>query len=429
MEKAFPALQNWRRIFHAEPETGWTEYAATYRITKELEQLNGEVFTGKDAVASEKRMGLPSSTELKAAEERALHVGATSSFMEKLQGGHTGAVIRFHTGRPGPHIAFRVDIDALPVREDSTPSHFPVKEGFASERPDRMHACAHDGHSAIGLALAWYISEHLDELCGTITVLFQPAEEGSRGAAAMVAKGWLDDADYFIGGHIGIQDASVGTIAAGADTFLATTKFNIKFSGKASHAGAKPEEGRNALLAAAAAVQNMHAIPRHSEGQTRINIGTLSAGSGRNVIPDSAYLEGETRGETTELDQWMFSEVKRIVDGAAQMYGVSSSIEVCGCGIAAECDVEFSQIVNRAGDASRFISRVHPSLSIGASEDATQMMKHVQNRGGSATYMLFGTPLAAGHHHPSFDYDETVLKSGLAAFIHTMHIVLEEDKQ
>ena len=174
--------------------------------------------------------------------------------------------------------------------------HRPFKEGFNSLHHNEMHACGHDGHVTVGLAVAKLIADNKDSMAGTIKLVFQPAEEGVRGARAMVAKGIVDDADYMFGGHIGFKATVSGTIVCLTGGLLATTKLDAHFKGMSSHAGAAPEEGRNALLAAAAASVAMHSISRHGQGASRINVGVLQAGTGRNVLPDVALIKMETRG-------------------------------------------------------------------------------------------------------------------------------------
>ncbi len=135
-----------------------------------------------------------------------------------------------------------------------------------------MHACGHDGHTAIGLGLAHTLKQFESGLHGVIKLIFQPAEEGTRGARAMVDAGVVDDVDYFTAVHIG-TGVPAGTVVCGSDNFMATTKFDAHFTGTAAHAGAKPEDGHNALLAAAQATLALHAIAPHSEGASRVNVG------------------------------------------------------------------------------------------------------------------------------------------------------------
>ncbi|TMW70482.1 amidohydrolase [Alteribacter natronophilus] len=409
-------MREWRRDLHRHPETGWTEYRTTWKIHEELKPLSFTLYTGEEALCAESRMGVPGDDELKQAEKLASEAGVPGEFLSRISGGMTGVAAVMDTGRPGPETAMRFDIDALPVEESDQPDHLPVKEQFRSCEDGRMHACAHDGHTAIGLAVAHFLHDHQKELTGKYVLLFQPAEEGSRGAAAMVEKGWLDSTDYFLGGHIGIENLPVGTISAGSDRFLATSKFDITFTGTAAHAGKRPEEGKNALLAAASFIQSSAGVAPHSGGATRLNIGQLKAGSGRNIVPDRAVLSGETRGENDRLNRYMLEETERMSRAAAFMHDVKVEFSTVGNGTTAGCDHDLKTIVTGAAENTAAICEVLDSVSLGASEDVTHMINRVQSCGGKATYMIFGTPLTAGHHHPAFDYDELVLKTGFLAF-------------
>jgi len=272
-----------------------------------------------------------------------------------------------------------------------------------------MHACAHDGHTTIGLGLAHLLMQHRAELNGTIKLIFQPAEEGTRGARAMVAAGALDGVDYFTAIHIG-TGVPAGTVICGSDNFMATTKFDVRFTGVAAHAGGKPEEGRNALLAAAQAAIGLHSIAPHSEGASRVNVGVMQAGSGRNVVPASALLKVETRGESEAINQYVFERAKAVIDGAAAMHGVSTELRLMG---AATSSVPSPAWVNYLREQAAQVAGVEKAIdkvkAPAGSEDATLMMARVQQNGGLASYMVFGTTLSAGHHNEKFDFDETVM--------------------
>ena len=164
-------------------------------------------------------------------------------------------------------IVFRSDMDALPM-EENTDLEFKSTNGC-------MHACGHDAHTSVGLAVAKWLTDHKDELSGTIRLIYQPAEEGARGAAAMAAKGIVDDVDNFIGAHIGSR-AKLGELLIATGGLFASSKIDVSFTGEAAHAGADPEKGRNALLAACDAALLIAAIPRHSAGESRVNVGQLS---------------------------------------------------------------------------------------------------------------------------------------------------------
>ena len=115
---------------------------------------------------------------------------------------------------------------------------------------------------------------------------------------------------------------------------MATTKFDAHFTGTAAHAGAKPEDGHNALLAAAQATLALHAIAPHSEGASRVNVGVMQAGSGRNVVPASALLKVETRGASDiAINQYVFDRAQQAIQGAATMYGVGVETRLMGCSL------------------------------------------------------------------------------------------------
>src|SRR5699024_12202696 len=126
----------------------------------------------------------------------------------------------------------------------------------------------------IGLELATLLMDNKDDLKGKIKLIFQPAEEGTRGARSMVEAGVVDTTDYYIASHIG-TGVPLNHFLGSNNGFLTTTKIDVSFKGVSSHAGGQPEEGKNAMLAAANAVINLNAIPRHSGGATRINVGEL----------------------------------------------------------------------------------------------------------------------------------------------------------
>lgn len=398
-----------RRDLHRHPEVGWTEYHTTYVVGQRLESLGFELAVGKAALDGSARLGVPEPRTLSYNEQRARELGVPEAWLARMKGGYTGLAARFDTGRPGPHVALRFDIDALPVQESEDGEHLPCALKFRSEEEGAMHACGHDGHTAIGIGVATFVRRFAEDMGGRFTLLFQPSEEGCRGAIAMVEWGWLDDVDYFLGGHIGMGLQELGAVAARTTGFLSTTKMSVRFRGRAAHAGKEPQEGRNSLLAAASAALHLHAIPHHGEGETRINVGTLTAGTGYNVIADYSEMQIETRGVTQDLDEYMVAEARCIINASAQMHGVEAEIEIVGRGVGADCDQEWTTIVQEACEGSQTVRRIVREEKIGASEDVTLMIERVQQRGGKATYMLFGSPLSAGHHNPAFDYDEETI--------------------
>lgn len=364
-------------------------------------------------------MGVPDEKTTRAHLERVLAYGCEEAYLtDDMREGFTGVVGVLRCGE-GPTLGLRFDIDALGMQECPDDAHRPTRKGFASVNPGMMHACGHDAHVAIGLGTAKLLAGMKDRLHGTVKLLFQPGEEGARGAKAMVAAGHLDDVDVFIGSHVApTESLDDGDVTPGTYGSLATTKYDVRFTGLAAHAGGFPEKGKNALLAAASAVLALHAIPRHSAGQSRINVGTLRAGTGRNVIPDEAVMGIEVRGETTEINAFMARSAEDVCRGAAAMYGCTVEMKKMG---EAEGQHSDEALLARIGEVVR---RDLPHLRVSSmenaqnwgSEDISVMMNRVQARGGLATYMRVMTPMASAQHTVKFDLDERVLVNSVQVF-------------
>lgn len=403
-------LINWRRDFHQHPELGFLEMRTATKVADELDKLGYDIKIGREVMNPDFTMGKPTQEETAAHYDWAKENGAVLEYLDKVADGYTGIAATLDTGIDGPVVVFRVDMDALPIYESEESSHFPLQEGFRSVN-NEMHACGHDVHTSIGLGLATLLVENKTDLKGTIKILFQPAEEGTRGARSMVEAGVVDDADFFIASHIG-TGVPFNHFLASNNGFLATTKLDVSFKGVSSHAGGQPEEGKNAMLAAANAVINLNAIPRHSGGATRINVGELHAGSGRNVIADSASLKIETRGTTSELNDYMKQYAESIIKGAAQMFQVDYTIETVGEGKSAKGSTELARVLAEAADSENLVTELEENKPSG-SEDATFFINRVQEQGGQASYCIFGTELAAGHHNEKFDVNEDSMISAV----------------
>ncbi|MEG1413159.1 MAG: amidohydrolase [Acidaminococcaceae bacterium] len=403
-----------RRDLHRHPEAAWTEFRTAAMVADELEALGYEVLCGAEVIVEAEMMGVPEAAQLDACYERALNEGANPKWLDKMRGGKTGVVGVMHFTKPGRVVAMRFDMDSNEVDESQAPSHRPVVADFRSLHEGLMHACGHDGHVTVGLATAKMIKEHRSEMCGTVKIIFQPGEEGVRGAKAMVASGIVDDVDYFFSGHIGFMANQDEMLACMTGAFLATTKLDAHFTGVSSHAGAAPEEGRNALLAAAQASISLHSISRHGQGASRINVGVLSAGSGRNVLPDRAVVKLETRGANTAINEFMVTEAKRMLQAAATLYNVEVKIEEVGGAPSCSLDADMGAEIYQLAVASKQYKNVVAQVDFGASEDCSYFMERVQQQGGKAIYMMFGSELKAGHHNACFDFNEACLSKTVA---------------
>ncbi|MFC2030877.1 amidohydrolase [Chloroflexota bacterium] len=398
----------YRRDFHRHAESGWTEFRTASLVARRLADLGFDVRLGQEVLRKEDRMGLPSPNLLEEAWRRASEQGGDPEYLDPIRGGYTGVAGILRRGS-GPTVALRFDMDALGVVETKDPAHRPLQEGFASVNEGVMHACGHDGHTAIGLGVAEVLAELQTDLSGTVKLVFQPAEEGVRGAKAMVGAGVMDGVSLLLSLHL-FSGWDLGEFDPGHGRFLATTKFDARFLGSAAHAGGRPNEGKNAMLAAATAVLNLQAISRHNDGVTRINVGRLQAGTGRNVIPARALLEIETRGATTELNDYVYGRAVEILEGAAAMQGCDLEITAMGSAQSATGDAELARRVEEiAAEMGGFSLR--PLEEGGGSEDLTYMMNWVQEQGGLATAIGLGADLGGwGHHTSEFDFDERALK-------------------
>lgn len=415
-----------RRDFHKYAESAWTEFRTASIVADTLVGLGYEVYAGDEVILEEAMMGVPSPQELARHMERALAQGANPCWVEKMKGGKTGVVGILNFGKPGPTVGLRFDMDANDAVEAESDDHRPWVEQFYSVNKGMMHACGHDGHTAVGLAVAEILAGLKDELSGTVKLIFQPAEEGVRGARAMAVKGVVDDADYLIGMHLGFNTNKTGHLACMIEGFLATTKLDAIFTGVAAHAGAAPEAGRNALLAAAAASLNLHAIARHSQGPSRINVGILQAGTGRNVVPATAVIKLETRGTTSVINEYMYQEAIRIIRAAADMYGVQVELKEMGGAAGAENDPALVEKIQQTATRLCIFNNIIPNCYFGASEDCTYFMERVQQRGGKAAYIMVGADLKAGHHDFRFDFDEKSMTHATALLCSTAVSLLTE---
>lgn len=419
-----------RRDFHRYPETGWLEMRTSAKIAEYLTSLGMEVLTGKDVCKEEARIGVPPQEVLDLHFRKVQEQSASPEFLtEEMGQGYTGVVGILHCGE-GPSVALRFDIDALPMEEAQDLEHRPFCEGFSSQNPGMMHACGHDCHTAIGLETAKILSALKNHLHGTVKFLFQPGEEGTRGAYAMVENGHLDGVNYFAGTHVAPDDKEDdGDITPGTYGSLATCKYNVFFHGQAAHAGGFPEEGKNAVLAAAHAAVGLSGIARHSQGISRVNVGVIRGGSNSNVVADEAMISMEVRGETDEINQYMDRRAKEICQAAAAMEECSCEMKLMG---RAPSQVSSPELIERISNLVRdhlpqYRISSNPNAKNWGSEDIGFMMNRVQEQGGQAVYMRTMTKMSSPQHTVRFDVDEEVLVKGAVTFSAIVCDLLKKD--
>lgn len=403
---------DYRRIIHRYAETGWLEMKTACLVADRLEQLGYDVLAGEEIMNKDDRMGVPSADILNLNYRRVQQEGVNSPYLEKVKDGMT-AVAGILKNGTGPTVAIRFDIDALGLVEDKSYDHFPVQENFDSCHVGMMHACGHDGHTAIGLTTARIMMELKEQWHGTLKLIFQPAEEGVRGAKSICTSSFLDDVDYIFAAHILPRDGDYD-LYFGMDESFATTKLDVTYHGVSTHAAESPQFGKNALLSAANCIINLHSIPRHADGQTRVNVGTIRAGTGRNVVPETAKLEIEVRGVTSELNRYMELYARDIIQGCALMHDTVVEIKEMGKAYALECDEDLMQEIRQLCLNSLSDLKVPEKLlsPLGGSDDFSYMMTYVQAHGGKATYLKLLTKIKASPHNSLFDFDEEVLNKG-----------------
>lgn len=317
----------------------------------------------------------------------------------------TSLVAVLETGRPGPKVGVRADIDGLAMTEDR-----PDLE-FASKVPGRMHGCGHDGHTATVMsALAW-AADHLDELSGTIVAIFQHAEETPPGGAKeMVATGYFDDFDYIFGFHYwatlptGTVDVKDGPASANSDLW------EVRLQGKGAHASL-PELSVDAVLAATTLVQQLLQIPARRIGGLDPAVVTatwLDAGRQQalNVIPPEASVGGVVRTHSDEVREQVIAAFKNICAG----------LEAANPGLTCELDYLVgydmtwnapapTQIVRELA-TKRWPDKVIADPAMLGGEDFAAFSRTVP-----ATYVFVGAGNAekgfdSSHHSPTFGLDE-----------------------
>ncbi len=431
-----PRMTKWRRNIHTYPEAAWLEYRTAAIIISELQKLGYTITLGEAAVCADSRYNPPHEEKYAREKARAILQGAEPSIVHRLGNGLTGLWVDMHfpseqthhlkkTAPQDPIIALRFDMDANELIECNETTHKPQTLEFRSQNNGLMHACGHDGHVAIGIGLAHALHSIRNDLYGTVRLIFQPAEEVGQGAKAMLDAGAMRNVHEVIGLHLGVQAEKSGKIICGTNHFLATTSFEVHIEGAAAHAGYAPQKGRNALLAAANAVQAIHAISRHGEGNTRVNVGQLRVDGAPNVVPAKAWFAGETRGANSDIDAWMIDEVKRISQGAALMYGCTSHFKRTGLCLSGYSDAVLAKEVYAIAQQMPYFTDIVLHEKFMASEDFTWFLGEVQKNGGQGTFIQLGMNRNSDHHTEKFDFDEEVLIHGVELLTRLIHSKLQ----
>ena len=320
----------------------------------------------------------------------------------------TGATGIVRGARPGPDILWRADIDALPLKEETGLA-------FASENPDAMHACAHDGHVAIALAMASALQRAREQLAGTVRFAFQPAEERIGGARRMIDKGVMDDppVDRVFGLHIWAENDTGEVLVAPGPIFAAATHFRIIIRGRGGHAAA-PHQAVDPIVIAAHAIVALQSVVSRSVNPAEtavLTVGRLEGGVRGNIIPDQVMMSGTIRTYEPRVLERMLSRVDEILRGVTAAWGGEFQFDHSTLPAVVN-DRECAELV--AGAASAFLGpgSVGETRATGADD-----MAYFLERAPGAYFMLGGRPASGGrvypHHHAKFDFDERCLSIGI----------------
>lgn len=368
--------------------------------------------------------------------ELAFHETATSAFIEQALRSHgiepaprpaglvSGVIARIDGARPGPHVALRADIDGLPVDERSA---FPEP----SRNAGRMHACGHDLHMASLLGAALALDRLRDRIAGSVTLVFQPAEEIGRGAHAVVDAGVLDDVDAIVGFHNN-PDLPVGTVAVGPGALMAgCIRFRVTFHAEGTHAahpesGTGPMEAVASLMLAAQTVVSRNVSPFHS---AVLSITHIFGGDVWNVIPAEAGFEGTVRVFDDGDLHLMERRFRALAQGTADAFGIGVDVlwESPGADRPGEGGhplVNDAPLAQAVADAVPAYARYDKPIPSMVGEDFA-----VYGRKARLVFALVGSngsPHAPSVHSPEFlGYDGTV-PYGVAYLTSAAFTVLRE---
>jgi amidohydrolase len=357
-----------RRELHRIPETGFKEVKTSAYVAERLKELGLEVQTG---IATHGMVGL------------------------------------LRSGRPGPTLMIRADMDALPIAEETG---LP----FASTHPGCMHACGHDSHMAMALGAASVLNRLQDRIRGNVKFVFQPAEEGPGGAQPMIAAGVLENpaVDYAIGCHLWAERPE-GYIGVRPGPFMAAMdRFDLKIIGKAGH-GAQPHLCVDAIEVGAQVVAALQRIVSRQMDPIEpavVTVGSFHAGTAFNIIPAEAVMSGTTR--TFNEDVWASweSRLERVVKGVCESMGAGYELKYTRGYPPTVNDVQMAEVVRRCAVQVVGEDRVVvPDLSMGGED----MSFFLQRAPGCYYCIGVGREGAAPLHNPKFEFKEDLMLLGV----------------
>jgi amidohydrolase len=376
-----PQLVEWRRILHQYPELGFKEHLTAELITQKLTQW-----------------GIPHQTGV-----------AQTGIVAMVTGNQPMG------NQPGRTLAIRADMDALPIQEEN-------QVPYRSQHDGKMHACGHDGHTAIALGTAYYLSQHPEIFTGTVKFIFQPAEEGPGGAKPMIEAGVLKnpDVDAMIGLHLW-NNLPLGTVGVREGALMAAVElFQCTIQGKGGH-GAMPHQTVDSIVVGAQVVTALQTIMSRNVDPLKagvVTVGEFHAGRAHNVIADTAEMSGTVRYFDPGLDGFLKERIEQIIAGICQSQGASYSLDYWSLYPPVLNDRAIAQLVHSVAETVvETPAGVVPDCQTMGGEDMSFFLQEVPG-----CYFFLGSAnrdrgLAFPHHHPRFDFDETALSMGVEIFV------------
>ena len=312
-------------------------------------------------------------------------------------------------------LAIRADMDALPIQEAND---VPYK----SQHDGVMHACGHDGHVAIALMTAYYLSQHQNDFAGMVKIIFQPAEEGPGGAKPMIEAGVLKnpDVDAIIGLHLW-NNLPLGTIGVRSGALMAAVElFSLTLQGKGGH-GAMPHQTVDSIVVGSQIVTALQTIVSRSVNpidSAVVTVGEFHAGTAKNVIADTATLSGTVRYFNPDLADFFQHRIEAIVSGICASHGATYKLDYLKLSPPTINDPKITDLVRAvATDLVETPLGIVPECQTMGGEDMSFFLQQVPG-----CYFFLGSAnpdrsLAYPHHHPRFDFDETALSTGVEMFV------------
>ncbi|MEM7770813.1 MAG: M20 family metallopeptidase [Cyanobacteria bacterium P01_A01_bin.37] len=327
----------------------------------------------------------------------------------------TGIVAVIRGTQSSPVLAIRADMDALPIQELNDVPYRSCHDGV-------MHACGHDGHTAIALGTAYYLSQHSDTIPGIIKIIFQPAEEGPGGAKPMIDAGVLKnpDVDAIIGLHLW-NNLPLGTVGVRSGALMAAVElFDCVIQGRGGH-GAMPHQTIDAILVGSQVVNALQTIVARNVDPIKagvVTVGTFHAGHAHNVIANEVELSGTVRYFDPVFDGFFRRRVEEIIAGVCHSQGATYTLDYWQLYPATINDASMADLVRSVAETVvETPAGIVPECQTMGGEDMSFFLQEVPG-----CYFFLGSAnaqkdLAYPHHHPRFDFDETALGMGVEMFV------------